>query len=79
MKGQGSGIIDKAPVTTDPDHRMHYDFCGDLGIKKIYQQAFTSYQPKFALYKAVNLGVRNIKFFEKDGMRIPMDVRLTKV
>ncbi|CAG8595808.1 11078_t:CDS:2 [Ambispora leptoticha] len=36
----------------DEQYRLHYDFCGDLGIKKIEQQAFTSYQPKFQLFRA---------------------------
>jgi hypothetical protein len=49
MRGQGIGLIDKGPVITDTDQRLHYDFCGDLSIKTSYQQAF-EYQPRFALF-----------------------------
>ncbi|CAG8752082.1 1176_t:CDS:2, partial [Racocetra fulgida] len=52
--------IDKAPVVNDPDHRMHYDFCGDLGIKKIYQQAFTR-NVEMVLSLLGNLATLNIK------------------
>ena len=29
--------------------RMHYEFCGELGVKRIYQSEFHTYQPKFSL------------------------------
>ncbi len=31
---------------------MHYEFCGELGVKRIYQSEF-QYQPRFALFEAI--------------------------
>src|SRR6266508_870450 len=56
MRGQGMGLIDKGPIITDTDQRLHYDFCSDLSIKTSYQQAF-EYQPRFALFKVRQEGL----------------------
>jgi len=57
------GTLEQGPViktTSDnfeDNQRMHYDFCQDLGIKKIYQGAFTSYQPKFHLFRILPINM----------------------
>ena len=38
--------------------RMHYEFCGELGVKRIYQSEFQTYQPKFSLFYADHAGKR---------------------
>lgn len=55
MRGGGTGFLEKGPVIEDKGQRMHYEFCGDLGIKKVYQKDL-GYQPKFALFKAISEG-----------------------
>jgi len=39
--------------------RMHYEFCSNLGIKRIYQSEFASYQPRFSLFRAIAVGKKN--------------------
>jgi hypothetical protein len=83
MRGSGVGFLEKGPVIEDREQRMHYEFCGDLGIKKIYRQIF-SYQPKFALFKAVDEDVhegRGLSWSigrDSKEMIIPTNVRLEK-
>src|SRR4051812_43073923 len=59
MRGSGSGTIEKAPKLIQESQknllessRMHYPFCDDLGIKRIYHSEM-GYQPKFSLFVAV--------------------------
>jgi hypothetical protein len=40
--------------------RMHYEFCSNLGIKRIYQSEFASYQPRFNLFRAFAAGKKNV-------------------
>jgi hypothetical protein len=55
MAGRGivehGNLIKLTSEKLEDNQRMHYDFCGDLGIKKIEQQSFLSYQPKFQLFR----------------------------
>ena len=76
MRGAGMGIIEKGPVITDTNQRMHYDFCGDLSIKATYEQAF-EYQPRFVLFQARNAGALTFsRGTDGSGMNIPTDVTL---
>ncbi|CAI2196376.1 1192_t:CDS:2, partial [Funneliformis geosporum] len=72
-KHQGKGILEQGPVikedSPNPDgtpknlmqsNRMHYDFCSNLGIKRIYQSEFSSYQPRFSLFRAFPVGKKNV-------------------
>lgn len=62
--------------------RMHYEFCGELGIKRIYQSDFDTYQPKFALFEAIGGEKRKPSWAvkkERDGgtedtLLIPSDI-----
>ena len=57
----GAGIVNQAPnLIKDTKSRFHYDFCGDLGIKKIFMQPVHSYQPDFALFCMMNRGIRDV-------------------
>lgn len=96
VNSQGMGTLEQGPViktTSDnfeDNQRMHYDFCQDLGIKKIYQGAFTSYQPEFQLFRAqvqtYSGGNRSITWSEQGSARgqepkqlsIPSDIKLTR-
>jgi len=57
LSGAGRGVIEEGNLIKltskklEDNQRMHYLFCGELGIKKIDQQAFGSYQPKFHLFR----------------------------
>ncbi|CAJ0761857.1 1075_t:CDS:2 [Entrophospora sp. SA101] len=80
--GQRVGIVNQAPnLIKDTEHRLHYDFCGDLGIKRIEQQAFNSYQPQFHLFRirpTTPTGGRYIGWAGKSegGLKIPYNVAL---
>ncbi|CAG8656744.1 5425_t:CDS:2, partial [Scutellospora calospora] len=50
----GVGYLLEAPIQKE-NEKMHYEFCGDLGIKATHEQAF-DYQPKFVLFEARNTG-----------------------
>jgi len=89
IRSQGAGIVNQAPnlIKDKNEHnpiegqRLHYDFCGDLGIKRIEQQAFNSYQPKFHLFRIRSTtpsGGRYIGWAGKSegGLKIPYNVAL---
>lgn len=68
--------------------RMHYEFCGELGVKRIYQSEFDSYQPKFSLFYADHAGKRDPSYAEKkersettEGkpLLIPSDIHLKQL
>jgi hypothetical protein len=52
-------VIKTTSDNFEDNQRMHYDFCQDLGIKKIEQQAF-SYQPNFQLFRAIYQTLTNV-------------------
>jgi hypothetical protein len=59
MKTRGTGIIEQAPKLIAQSQnnlmessRLHYDFCDDLGLKRIYNNEM-GYQPKFSLFMGV--------------------------
>ncbi|CAG8437608.1 6968_t:CDS:2 [Ambispora leptoticha] len=58
---RGAGYLEEGSVINDKNHRMHYEFCNDLGIKKVYHRAFQSYQPKLTIFKAVNKGQAGLR------------------
>lgn len=89
VNSQGMGTLEQGPViktTSDnfeDNQRMHYDFCQDLGIKKIYQGAFTSYQPKFHLFRILPINMNgdihigwSTQVGEKTSLSIPYNVGL---
>jgi hypothetical protein len=87
MRGGGVGFLEKGAVIEDKGQRMHYEFCDELGIKKVYQQAFSSYQPEFSLFKSINRGLTGtdgtsgITWSQQSGekaksLRIPTDIVL---
>jgi len=89
LNTSGMGTLEQGPViklTSDnfeDNQRMHYDFCQDLGIKKIYQGAFTSYQPKFHLFRILPINMNggthigwSEQVGEKTSLSIPYNVGL---
>ncbi|WNE40731.1 MAG: hypothetical protein mread185_000188 [Mycoplasmataceae bacterium] len=59
MKTRGTGTIEQAPKLIAQSQnnlmesqRLHYDFCDDLGLKRIYNNEM-GYQPKFSLFMGV--------------------------
>ena len=77
MRGGGIGFLEKGPVIEDKNKRMHYEFCDELGIKKIYQKDL-GYQPKFALFQAISEG-KDLTWaagIHDKKMEIPTNVRL---
>src|SRR4051812_6678053 len=75
MRGGGTGTLIKGPIQSE-NTKLHYEFCGDLGIKATYEQAF-GYQPRFALFKAREAGL-NLTFCKgKDGSGINIPTNIT--
>ncbi|CAI2190364.1 16806_t:CDS:2 [Funneliformis geosporum] len=69
FRSRGKGVLEQGPVIKEDSpnsdgtpknlmqsNRMHYDFCSNLGIKRIYQSEFSSYQPRFSLFRAFGKG-----------------------
>ena len=94
LSRSGVGVLEQGPVVKDYSdkpildkkgrkllvgHRFHYDFCQDLGIKKVWQQPMLSYQPKFAFFYIDKAGIRGINLVKKDSLIFPMDVKLIKL
>jgi len=89
VNSQGIGTLEQGPViktTSDnfeDNQRMHYDFCQNLGIKKIEEQAFLSYQPKFHLFRIRPTNRSGYQYIgwskqegEKTSLKIPFNVGL---
>ncbi|CAG8606142.1 13611_t:CDS:2, partial [Cetraspora pellucida] len=66
-KGKLGRLPGRGTITHAPDNfikepskdlvessRMHYEFCGELGIKRLYQSSF-EYQPEFYLFQVMNM------------------------
>jgi len=72
LKIRGTGIVEKAPKLIKESQkdlmessRLHYDFCDDLGLKRIYHNEM-GYQPKFSLFMAqLNIEKNNVYFSEQ--------------
>ncbi|CAG8847896.1 3633_t:CDS:1, partial [Racocetra persica] len=79
---------DGQPKNLMQSSRIHYEFCGELGIKRIYQSEFATYQPKFSLFYADHAGKRTPSWAEKkersetvEGkpLLIPSDIHLKQL
>jgi hypothetical protein len=95
MKTRGTGIIEQAPKLIAQSQnnlmesaRLHYDFCDDLGLKRIYNNEM-GYQPKFSLFMAMIKPIKSSLTFSEqktktaDGQEgkqliIPSNIHLVK-
>jgi hypothetical protein len=100
VKDSGRGVLEQGPFIKEnlpgedgqpknlmESARMHYEFCGELGIKRVYQSDFR-YQPRFALFDAIGGEKRNPSYAKKkervgggeeDTLLIPSDIHLRQL
>jgi hypothetical protein len=73
------GFLESAPIIPTPKNRMHFDFCGELGIKKIYHSSFKSYQPRLAVMRCRSLGKGGMTTAKtREGLTIPSEIALER-
>jgi hypothetical protein len=96
LRTRGEGCLEIAPNSLIKDSkklmessRRHYEFCDDLGIKRIYHDQMSSYQPKFSLFMAMIKPIKSSLTFSEqktktaDGQEgkqliIPSNIHLVK-